>query len=145
MARRASRATHRREPMPHEPGRASDRPGPLAGRPRGAPGRRMSRTSSERSLSSWPSKPAFSRLGPEVDPRDDLDPDDQRDDPVDGGAERWPPPGAGDVLAALLPRLLDSMGREPERKEPRRSSDPRRGDHHEPPRDTARDQHEPPP
>jgi hypothetical protein len=55
----------------------------------------------------------FSRLGSEVDPRDDLDPDDERDDPVDGGAERWPPSGAGDELAALLPRVLDPVGREP--------------------------------
>ena len=68
----------------------------------------------------------------------------QDHDPVDGGAERWPPPGAGDVLAALLPRVLDPMGREPERKEPRRSGDARRGDHHECHRDTALDDDDPP-
>ena len=33
------------------------------------------------------------RARTEVDPRDDLDRDDRSDDPVDGGAERWPPPG----------------------------------------------------
>jgi hypothetical protein len=59
-------------------------------------------------------------LGPEVDAHHDLDRDDRSDDPVDGGAEWWPPPGAGDVLSALLPSVLDPVGREPERKEPRR-------------------------
>src|SRR5439155_15505136 len=67
----------------------------------------------------------------------------QGGDPVDGGAERWPPPGAGDILAALLPRVLDPMGREPERKEPRRSGDARRGDHHERYGDTALNEDDP--
>src|SRR5512132_399462 len=58
------------------------------------------------------------RLGPEVEPRDDLYRDEESDDPVDRCAERRPPPGAGDELATLLPRVLEPMGREPKRKEP---------------------------
>src|SRR5437763_19690 len=74
-----------------------------------------------------------------------MGPDGRGGEPDAGAAERWPPPGAGDVLAALLPGVLAPMAREPERKEPRRSGAPRRGDHYAPHRDTALDQDDPDP
>jgi hypothetical protein len=55
-----------------------------------------------------------SRRWMEMDPCDDLNPDGQSDDPVDGGAEWRPPPGPGYILAALLPSVLDSVGCEPQ-------------------------------
>jgi hypothetical protein len=63
-----------------------------------------------------------------VDAGGNLDRDDQSDHPVDGGAEWRPPPSAGNILAALLPSVLEPVGREPQREEPRRPGDARRGD-----------------
>jgi hypothetical protein len=77
--------------------------------------------------------------GLEVHSRDDPNPDSQSHDPVHGGAEGRPPPGAGHKLVALLPSILDPVGRETRHEEPRRSGDTRRGDYHECHRDTALD------
>ena len=55
----------------------------------------------------------------------------QDHDPVDSGTEWRPPPGTGNVLAALLPSVFEPVGCEPNCEEPRRSGDTRRSDHHE--------------
>src|SRR6266480_4828332 len=86
-----------------------------------------------------------SRLGVEVEPRDDLDTDDHRNDPVHGRTERRPPSGSRDELTSLLPRIFDPMGREPEGKEPRRSGDAGGGDGDEAHRDTTLDDDDPRP
>jgi hypothetical protein len=39
----------------------------------------------------------------------DLDGENRGDEPVDGGAERRPPPCAGHVVAALLPEVFETM------------------------------------
>src|SRR5262245_55813427 len=43
------------------------------------------------------------------DSHGDLDGENHGDEPVDGGAERRPPPCAGNVVAALLPEVLETM------------------------------------
>src|SRR6266480_5676786 len=80
-----------------------------------------------------------SRLGVEVEPRDDLDTDDHRNDPVHGRTERRPPSGSRDELTSLLPRILDPMGREPEGEQPCRTGDAGGGDDDEAHRDNALD------
>ena len=45
----------------------------------------------------------------EVDPGGDLGDEDERDDPVDAGAERWPPAGVDDEMVALLPEVLEAV------------------------------------
>src|SRR5437764_13404582 len=39
----------------------------------------------------------------------DLGGENNGDEPVDGGAERRPPPGVGNVVAALLPEGFETM------------------------------------
>src|SRR6266851_674514 len=57
----------------------------------------------------------------------DLDGENQGDEPVDGGAKRRPPPGAGNVVAALLPEVFETMARVAEDEEPGRPGDARGG------------------
>src|SRR5947199_7080765 len=53
----------------------------------------------------------------------DLDGEDDGDEPVDSGAERRPPPCAGDVVAALLPEVLETVACVAQDQEPGRSGD----------------------
>src|SRR6185437_15128487 len=57
----------------------------------------------------------------------DLDGQNDGDEPVDGGAERRPPPCPGDVVAALLPEVLEAMACVANDQEPGRSGDACRG------------------
>src|SRR6266581_9699846 len=59
--------------------------------------------------------------------RNDLDDENHGDEPVDGGAERRPPPCAGNVVAALLPEVLETMACVAKNEEPGRSGDARGG------------------
>src|SRR5690349_9169846 len=54
---------------------------------------------------------------------DDRDGENDGDEPVDGGAERRPPPCAGDVVAALLPEVLEAVACVAQDQEPGRSGD----------------------
>src|SRR5882724_11988830 len=54
----------------------------------------------------------------------DLDGEYHGDEPVDGGAERRPPPCAGHVVAALLPEVFETMACVAKDEEPGRSGDP---------------------
>src|SRR6267154_3645733 len=69
----------------------------------------------------------------------DLDGENDGDEPVDGGAERRPPPCAGDVVAALLPEVLEAMACVAQDQEPGRSGDGRRGQQDEGAGDAALD------
>ena len=51
----------------------------------------------------------FWRASDESGSRNDLGGENHGDEPVDGGAERRPPPCAGDVVAALLPEVFETM------------------------------------
>src|SRR2546430_12797186 len=53
----------------------------------------------------------------------DLRDENHGDEPVDGGAERRPPPCAGNVVAALLPEVLEAMACVAQDQEPGRSGD----------------------
>src|SRR6266702_4516468 len=55
--------------------------------------------------------------------RNDLDDENHGDEPVDGGAERRPPPCAGNVVAALLPEVLEAVACVAQNQEPGRSGD----------------------
>ena len=55
----------------------------------------------------------------------DFNEENYGDEPVDGGAERRPPPCAGDVVAALLPEVLEAMACVAQDQEPGRSGDGR--------------------
>src|SRR2546421_9614377 len=57
----------------------------------------------------------------------DLDGENHGDEPVDGGAERRPPPGVGNVVAALLPEVLETMACVAKDQEPGRPGDAHRG------------------
>src|SRR5882672_1150529 len=57
----------------------------------------------------------------------DLDGENHGDEPVDGGAERRPPPCPGDVVAALLPEVLETVACVTQDQQPGRSGDARRG------------------
>src|SRR6478752_2371046 len=69
----------------------------------------------------------------------DLDGENDGDEPVDGGAERRPPPCPGNVLAALLPEVLQTMACVPQDQEPSRPGDARRGQQDERASDGALD------
>src|SRR6185436_11139248 len=53
----------------------------------------------------------------------DLDGENDGDEPVDGGAERRPPPCPGNVVAALLPEVLETVACVAQDEDPGRSSD----------------------
>jgi hypothetical protein len=53
----------------------------------------------------------------------DLDDDDRGYDPVDGHAERWPPSGVGDEVAAMLPEILEAVPDKAHDEEPRGTGD----------------------
>jgi hypothetical protein len=55
----------------------------------------------------------------------DLDDENYGDEPVDGGAERRPPPCVGNIVAALLPEVFETMACVAEDEEPGRSGDAR--------------------
>src|SRR5262249_54359013 len=57
--------------------------------------------------------------------------EDSGGDPVDRGAERWPPAGVPDELSAVLPQILQAVPGQSEHEQPRRSADTQRGDDHE--------------
>jgi hypothetical protein len=61
----------------------------------------------------------------------DLDDENHGDEPVDGGAKRRPPPCAGNVVAALLPEVLEAMACVAKDEEPGRSGDARGGKQNE--------------
>jgi hypothetical protein len=61
----------------------------------------------------------------------DLDGENHGDEPVDGGAERRPPPCPGDVVAALLPEVLETVACVAQDQEPGRSGDGRCGEQDE--------------
>jgi len=69
----------------------------------------------------------------------DLDGENHGDEPVDGGAERRPPPCADDVVAALLPEVLEAVACVAQDQKPGRSGDARRGQHDERASDGALD------
>src|SRR5689334_25134241 len=69
----------------------------------------------------------------------DLDGEYHGDEPVDGCAERRPPPRAGDVVAALLPEVLETMACVAQDEEPGWSGDARRSQQQERARDGALD------
>src|SRR5947209_10342424 len=69
----------------------------------------------------------------------DLDGENDGDEPVDGGAERRPPPCAGDVVAAFLPEVLETMACVAQDQEPGRSGDTSRGQQDERTSDDALD------
>src|SRR5436305_920339 len=69
----------------------------------------------------------------------DLDGEDRGDEPVDGGAKRRPPPCVGNVVAALLPEVLETMACVAKDEEPGRSGDARGGKQDERARDGALD------
>ena len=60
----------------------------------------------------------------EVDADGDQHHKDRRDDPVDDQAERRPPASIGDIVAPVLPEVLDPMAGEASDQHPRRSGDP---------------------
>jgi hypothetical protein len=74
-----------------------------------------------------------------VDSGDGRDDEDGGDEPVDGGAERGPPSCVGDVLAALLPGVLEPMAGVAEHEQPRRPGDGDRGQQDEQSSDGALD------
>src|SRR6266576_5547564 len=61
----------------------------------------------------------------------DLDGENDGDEPVDGGAERRPPPCPGDVVAALLPEVLETVACVAQDQQPGRSGDARGGEQDE--------------
>jgi hypothetical protein len=63
----------------------------------------------------------------EVDPGDDRDDQDGCDEPVDSGAKRRSPSCVGNVLAALLPGVLEPVAGVTKHHQPRRPGDGRRG------------------
>ena len=69
----------------------------------------------------------------------DLGGENHRDEPVDGGAERRPPPCVGNVVTALLPEVLETMACVAKDEEPGRSGDARGGKQDECARDGALD------
>src|SRR5690349_13094350 len=57
--------------------------------------------------------------------------EDSGDDPVDGGAERWPPARVPDEVRAVLPQVLQAVAGQPEHEQPCRSADAHRGHDYE--------------
>src|SRR2546425_245786 len=53
----------------------------------------------------------------------DLGSENHGDEPVDGGAERRPPPSVGDVVAAFLPEVFETMAGVAKDEEPGRPGD----------------------
>src|ERR1700732_5400502 len=53
--------------------------------------------------------------------------EDSGDDPVDGGAERWPPARVTDEVPAVLPQILQAVACQPQHEQPGRSADTHRG------------------
>jgi hypothetical protein len=68
-------------------------------------------------------RPRQHRLVVEVDADADQHDEDGGGDPVDDQAERRPPAGVGDIVAAVLPEVLESMAGEAQHQQPRRSGD----------------------
>src|SRR5215472_828557 len=69
----------------------------------------------------------------------DLGGENHGDEPVHGGAERRPPLCFGNVVAALLPEVLQTMACVAKDEEPRRAGDARGGKQDERARDGALD------
>src|SRR5262252_8204299 len=69
----------------------------------------------------------------------DLDGENRGDEPVDGGAERRPPPCVSNVVTALLPEVFETMACVAKDEEPGRSRDARCGKQDERARDSALD------
>src|SRR5688572_16574967 len=67
----------------------------------------------------------------EVDSSDDQDNERRCYQPVDGSAERWPPPRVGDKVMTVLPEVLESVAGIGDDEEPSRSSRRRCGEHDE--------------
>src|SRR5437867_2772006 len=65
--------------------------------------------------------------------------EDSGGDPVDRGAERWPPARVPDELSAVLPQVLQAVASQPQHNQPRRSADTHRGNDHEEPGHAALD------
>jgi hypothetical protein len=65
------------------------------------------------------------------DPDHDQHDQDGGDNPVNHQAERRPPPRVGDIVAAMLPEILQSMTDEAEHQQPHRPGDGRRGNQYE--------------
>jgi hypothetical protein len=63
-------------------------------------------------------------LAVEGDAGGDQHHEERRHDPVDDQAERRPPSSIGHIVAALLPKVLESMAGEAEHQQPCRSGDP---------------------
>src|SRR5689334_2479397 len=57
--------------------------------------------------------------------------EDSGGDPVDGGAERWPPARVPDEVRAVLPQILQAVAGQPEHEQPCRSADAHRGHDYE--------------
>src|SRR4029453_13100488 len=57
--------------------------------------------------------------------------EDRGGDPVDGGAERWPPARVPDEVCAVLPQILQAVAGQPEHEQPCRSADPHPGHDYE--------------
>src|SRR5258705_6750848 len=100
-------------PSPLAPARSSSRAviGPLP-----APGRRWSRTSF---------------LAMEGNSHQQCAGEDSGGDPVDGGAERWPPARVPDEVRAVLPQILQAVAGQPEHEQPCRFGDTHRGHDYE--------------
>jgi hypothetical protein len=77
-------------------------------------------------------------LAVEGDAGGDQHHEERRHDPVDDQAERRPPSSIGHIVAALLPKVLESMAGEAEHQQPRRSGDPSRPAPQRPPRRRSR-------
>src|SRR5947199_7834529 len=54
--------------------------------------------------------------------------EDSGGDPVDRGAERWPPARVPDEVRAVLPQILQAVAGQPEHEQPGRSGDAHCGD-----------------
>src|SRR5690242_14929225 len=67
----------------------------------------------------------------EPDADDDQHDHGRGDDPVHDEAERRPPSSVGDVVAAVLPEILEPVAEEADHQQPRRPGDTRRGEHDE--------------
>src|SRR5881392_3081320 len=114
--------------MRHEPGRTKRSPANEAARCAGDQGVpqvadvRASRSdprSKPTRLCRWPAAWLVMKSGS----GNDLDGENHGDEPVDGGAERRPPPCVGNVVAAFLPEVFETMACVAKDQEPGRSGD----------------------
>src|SRR6185312_2444354 len=86
-------------------------------------------TTTSRSSSPAPLAPASSPpwLAMEGNSHQQCAGEDAGGDPVDGGAERWPPARVPDEVGAVLPQILQAVTGQPEHEQPCRSADTHRG------------------